>query len=279
MLTADALRAFAIFAAHRSFTRAAAALRISQPALHVKIRKLADGLGVELYQRDGRGLALTPAGERLAQFGAESLRRVDDLRGELRAGGSEVRIAAGRAALRWVVSSSIRALHRSGRRVQVITADRHAALQHLREGSADLAVIAAEPPPAGLQSRTLGTYPQVLVLPARDPLSSRSTLRLSDLEGRALLVPPDGRPHRQALDRALSEAGVAWQVAAEVDGWDLMVHFAALGLGAAVINGCVQLPARLRAVPIRDLPAITYWAAWRPARHAALAGVLAALPG
>jgi LysR family transcriptional regulator, low CO2-responsive transcriptional regulator len=104
-------------------------------------------------------------------------------------------------------------------------------------------------------------------------------VRLSDLEGRALLVPPDGRPHRRTLDRALTDAGVAWQVAAEVDGWDLMVHFAALGLGAAVINGCVQLPARLRAMPIRDLPTVTYWAAWRPSRRAALTGVLAVLPG
>ena len=44
-LESDALRAFAVFAEHRNFTTAAAALRLSQPSLHVKIRKLADGLG------------------------------------------------------------------------------------------------------------------------------------------------------------------------------------------------------------------------------------------
>ncbi|MEV6816381.1 LysR family transcriptional regulator [Micromonospora sp. NPDC051296] len=66
LLEADALRSFAVFAEHRNFTSAAAVLHISQPSLHVKIRKLATALGVELYERDGRRLTLTAAGERLA---------------------------------------------------------------------------------------------------------------------------------------------------------------------------------------------------------------------
>ena len=64
LLESDALRSFGVFAQHGNFTAAAAALGISQPALHVKVRKLAAGLGTELYERDGRSLVLTPAGER-----------------------------------------------------------------------------------------------------------------------------------------------------------------------------------------------------------------------
>ena len=54
LLESDALHAFEVFAEHRNFTTAAAVLRISQPSLHVKIRKLSRGLGVQLYERDGR---------------------------------------------------------------------------------------------------------------------------------------------------------------------------------------------------------------------------------
>ena len=115
LLESDALRAYAVFAQHRNFTAAATELRISQPSLHVKIRKLAESLGVELYQRDGRGLALTAAGERLAAFAEESLRRVDEFVGDLREDVPVVRIAAGRAALRWVVSPLVRAVTRSAR--------------------------------------------------------------------------------------------------------------------------------------------------------------------
>jgi DNA-binding transcriptional LysR family regulator len=99
-------------------------------------------------------------------------------------------------------------------------------------------------------------------------------VRLADLDGLDLVVPPAGRPHRTALDRALRDAGASWQVAAEVDGWDLLVHFAALGLGATIVNGCVELPSRLRAIPVVDLPEVRYWAAWRPERQRALSAVL-----
>ncbi|MFD0541615.1 LysR family transcriptional regulator [Actinomadura luteofluorescens] len=63
-LSTDALASFAVFADHLNFTRAAEALHISQPALHVKVQKLADTLGRPLYTRQGRRLALTPAASR-----------------------------------------------------------------------------------------------------------------------------------------------------------------------------------------------------------------------
>src|SRR5215510_4929637 len=146
-LMSDALQAFAFFAEHRNFTTAAAALRLSQPSLHVKIRKLADGLGVELYERVGRSLVLTAAGEDLAAFAVESLRQVDDFLGELRGDVPVVRIAAGRAALRWVISAPLQAIARSGRSVHILTANREAALAALTGGQADLAITAADPPP------------------------------------------------------------------------------------------------------------------------------------
>jgi DNA-binding transcriptional LysR family regulator len=63
MVSADALASFVVFADHLNFTRAAAELHISQPALHVKVRKLAEALGRPLYRRDGRRLVLTADGE------------------------------------------------------------------------------------------------------------------------------------------------------------------------------------------------------------------------
>ncbi|MFC0532151.1 helix-turn-helix domain-containing protein [Phytohabitans kaempferiae] len=60
-VSSDALSAFAVFAEHLNFTRAAAELHISQPALHVKVAKLARALDRPLYHRSGRRLGLIPA--------------------------------------------------------------------------------------------------------------------------------------------------------------------------------------------------------------------------
>jgi LysR family transcriptional regulator, low CO2-responsive transcriptional regulator len=110
LLEADALRSFAAFADHRNFTSAAAALNISQPALHVKIKKLATALGTELYERNGRTLALTASGERLAAFALDSRRRVDDFLDGIDEATPALSIAAGRGTFRWVVGDAIRAL-------------------------------------------------------------------------------------------------------------------------------------------------------------------------
>src|SRR6185503_323999 len=67
----DALSSFAVFAEHLNFTRAAEELHISQPALHVKVQKLAESLGRPLYRRDGRRLTLTQEGHTVARFARE----------------------------------------------------------------------------------------------------------------------------------------------------------------------------------------------------------------
>lgn len=274
LLEADALRAFATFAEHRNFTAAAAALHISQPSLHVKIRKLAAALGTDLYERDGRRLRLTAAGQRLAAYALDSRHRLDEFLRELGADPPTLTIAAGRGALRWVVADGIRRLGSSGRSLHMITADRDGAVSALSTGRADLAVLAYEPPPTPLSAAEIEAYPQVLAIDSRHPLAGRRGLRLADLDGLDLVVPPAGRPHRRSLERALLDAGVSWRVAAEVDGWDLLVHVAGLGLGATIVNGCVPLPAGLAPVLIDDLPQVRYWAAWRPQRHAVVAPIL-----
>ena len=66
-LNLDALYAFTVFSETRNFTRAAETLHISQPALHVKIKKLSEELGVPIYTKSGRELVLTSYGKALVR--------------------------------------------------------------------------------------------------------------------------------------------------------------------------------------------------------------------
>jgi hypothetical protein len=67
------------------------------------------------------------------------------------------------------------------------------------------------------------------------------------------------------LERSLGAAGVGWTVAVEAEGWPLISHFVALGVGLAVVNGCVPAPPGLVARPVVDLPAVTYHVVHQPA--------------
>jgi DNA-binding transcriptional LysR family regulator len=277
VLESDALRSFAVFAEHRNFTAAAAVLGISQPSLHVKVRKLAAALGTGLYERDGRSLVLTPAGEQLAAFAADARARSQELIAALGGEPSVLAVAAGRGAIRWVIPGAIRAACRQGRRVRVLTAGRDEAVAALGAGHADVAVVGYDPPPGRLRARQVAAYPQVLMVDSGHGLAGRASVGLADLAGLGLVVPPAGRPHRRSLERALLDAGVPWRAAAEADGWDLLVHLASLGIGATVVNGCVPPPDGMTAVPVTGLPAVRYWAAWRPQREEPARGFLAFL--
>jgi DNA-binding transcriptional LysR family regulator len=239
---------------------------------------LAAALGTGLYERDGRSLVLTPAGERLAAFAHDAGVRSREFVAALGGEPSVLAVAAGRGAIRWVIPGALRAACRQGRRVRVLTAGRDAAVAALSAGDADVAVVGYDPPPGRLRARPVAAYPQVLMVDSGHRLAGRAELSVADLAGLDLVVPPAGRPHRRALDRALLDAGVRWQAAAEADGWDLLVHLASLGIGATVVNGCVPAPDGMTAVPVTGLPAVRYWAAWRPQREDPARGFLAFLP-
>ncbi|MBN3799950.1 LysR family transcriptional regulator, partial [Burkholderia sp. Ac-20392] len=67
-MTPDQLITFAAVAEHLNISHAAVALHLSQPAVSGQLRLLQDEFGEPLYQREGRGIRLTPVGEQLAQY-------------------------------------------------------------------------------------------------------------------------------------------------------------------------------------------------------------------
>jgi DNA-binding transcriptional LysR family regulator len=138
-------------------------------------------------------------------------------------------------------------------------------LAAVRNGHAHLGVSVLAVLPDDLSAVELATYPQVLLVPDGHRLARRRSVALRDLAGASLVVPPAHRPHRTLLEQSLRAAGVEWTVAVEAEGWPLITHFVALGVGAAIVNGCVPAPPGLVARTVTDLPSVTYHAVHQPA--------------
>ena len=270
MIEADRLLAFIAFAETRSFTEAARRLAISQPSLHVKIRKLADSLGVPLYRRLGRGLLLTSEGERLLAFAREMAERSDRFEDELRGSARTrpVMLAAGEGAFLYLLGQAIRRFVRqpSNPPLRLLTRDHEGTLEAIRLGEAHVGVAALEDLPADLWTEALVEVGAVIVVPDDHRLAKKRTIQLRDLEGEPLIVPPPGRPHRVALSRALRAEGIEWESAVETGGWELMLHFARLGAGVAIVNDCCRIPRGMTARPLRQLPSVVYYMIQREGR-------------
>ncbi|MDL4818074.1 LysR family transcriptional regulator [Actinomadura opuntiae] len=261
-LSTDALASFAAFADRLNFTRAAEDLHISQPALHVKIRKLAETLGRPLYTRQGRRIALTPAGEAVARLARDLDARVTAFLAELD-GTAPARLpvlAAGEGAYLYLLGDVVR------HGVRLINGDRARTLTAVRTGRADLGVAVLDVLPSDLEAVPLAAYPQALAMPDDHPLADRRSLALADLAGASLVVPPPSGPHRVALERALRAAEVPWTAAVEAEGWPLLLHFVSLRAGLAVVNGCVTPPPGVVLREIIDLPDVPYYAVHLPGR-------------
>lgn len=264
MLQTDALAAFAVFADHLNFTHAAAALHISQPALHVKVNKLATTIGRPLYQRTGRTLALTPEGEAVARFARDLDSRMTALIAEVRDENAlrPLTLAAGEGAYLYLLGDVIRTF----RPLKLINRDSTRMLAAVRSARADLGIGVLEVLPDDVTTVLLASYPQTLVLPTDHPLTAHTELTVHDLAGLPLVLPPANRPHRRTVERALRAAEVDWTLAIEAVGWPLTLHFVTLGVGLSIVNGCVKPPPGFTSREITDLPRVPYYAAHLPNR-------------
>jgi DNA-binding transcriptional LysR family regulator len=267
----DALRAFGSFAAHLNFTRAAVDLNISQPALHVKIRKLGEVLGIALYERHGRELRLTAAGKRVAAFAHDTSATVSEFVASLQGESAidPVVLAAGEGSLLYLLPAAIRGFTSAASTpLKVLTRDREGMLEAVRRGQAHVGVGTLDVVPEDLAVVRLVRAEQIAALPKGHRLAKKRQLRPRDLDGEALIVPPAGRPHRELIARVLLDAGASWTVAVEANGWPVMLELARSGAGIAIVNSTCRLPAGLVARRLLGFPATHYHLVHRRGRLA-----------
>jgi DNA-binding transcriptional LysR family regulator len=258
------LAAFVAFADHLNFTRAAAALHLSQPAVHGQVTRLSDQVGAALYRRQGRRLVLTEAGRAVLAFARDQTARTGRLLADLRGARDTAPtvLAAGEGSYLFLLGGALRAAHDAGLRLRLQVRDAEGALEAVRTAEADVAVAPVAAPPPDLEAIARWHVGQHVVLPTTHPLARRAALTPADLAGEALVVGPPGGPHRAALEAALD--GLPWRVAVEATGWPLTLRFVALGVGLAVVNDCCPAPAGCTAVPFPALARRTFFLLRRP---------------
>lgn len=262
ILDGELLRALVAFAEHLNFTRAARAVGLSQPAFFERIQRLAAEVGAALYEREGRLLRLTDAGARVAAFAREELARSQALLAELRGDARRevVTLAAGEGSYLYLLGPALRAFTRANpdTSLRLLTRGSRDAVLAVREGAAHLAVAVLDLVPDDLVARDLLRTPLCVALAADHRLAARRTLRLTDLAGERLVLAPAGQAHRDHVGRALGDLAARADPPIEADGWPLMLHFAGLGLGVAIVNGVCHLPPGVVARPVRELGSVTY---------------------
>lgn len=258
------LRSFVAVAEDLHFGRAARRLHISQPPLSAQIRRLEADIGVLLFERSRRGVALTDAGAALLGRARRILSDAERAREETR---RTARGESGVLTVGYTLTASYRVLPRLVTRLRArhpdvrleLTEMRSALLpEALRSGRIEVGFVCAPVDAPGLRQRPLVRERLVAALPARHPLAGRAHVPVRQLAGQPfVLVRPEIEPGwalRSAA--ALRRAGVDPQVVQVTDSKIALLGLVAAGLGVSVVSESTSSLGRAGVVlrPITGLP-------------------------
>lgn len=251
------LECFLAVVDHGSITKAAAALYLAQPSLSQIIRRLEADLGVELFRRVGRGLALAPAGEALVGPARQVLRDLHQARQVaegyrgLERGRVDLAISASLTSnflAAWV--GHFRRKH-PGLTVRLIRhdGDTDDIVALIRSGEAELAYTVTPVSRQGIDCVHIGEGEVVLALPPgwRDDFPDPVPIAL--LDGLPMIV--DRGFGRAYLESVRDTCGVEPAVVVDVSEPAGLVPLIIAGAGAALLPMRQALDARRRGARLR----------------------------
>jgi DNA-binding transcriptional LysR family regulator len=268
------LRYFVAVAEELHFGRAAERLQMAQPPLSRAIRRLERRLGVQLLNRDNRGVSLTPAGETLLKEARRALDAVDAaVRRTRRAAMAKptlvltTKAGASHALLKELLDAY--AARPGAVEIDVLLCEIGEQRGLLLNGQADVAIMHAPfDLMTGLESVEILTEGQVAILPRSHPLARRSTLTMAEVSN-----VPDLPMARWPRHDFTYPPGPGPEVRSQSQ----LAQLVALGRTLLVIpasSRAWQWPEHV-AVPVTDAPLATTLLAW-PAgvQSPALAGLI-----
>ena len=210
----DQLQTFLLLARCGSFTRAAAELHLSQPAVSRHIQKLERELGVTLLTRRRGRVELSPAGERVRSYAEEvvggHVRLLADLAEQPSRLAGELRIVASTTPGEFLVPGLVSAFTTSHPRVspRIQIADSTEVVAQLRSRNADIGFSGVKLPGRDLLHRPIATDEIVLAVPPLHPFASRTSVELSELAGQPFLTRESGSGTHLSFLALLAEHGL-----------------------------------------------------------------------
>lgn len=251
------LRYFVAVAEHGGVTKAARAIKVAQPTLTQGLRALERELGVELFHRVGRGVALSDAGRvllgpaRQVGAGLGELAEIAQRIVGLDAGWVNVATNADLVAVPLAeVIARFRSLH-PGVQVNLLDLTSSSFAELVLDAVCEVAVVSPPVEEAGLVTVPLGTRRLVLVLPPGSP-ASPGPVPLTELTEIPLMTGPPGGVTRVSLEERCTELGITLEAGIETESEERLQDLVIAGAGAALLPRRGSEAAALRGAVVRD---------------------------
>lgn len=267
-ITLRQIQIFLAAAEHSSFARAAQLLHLTQPAVSMQMSQLADVVGSPLFERQGRKLVLTQAGQTLVPYAervAQTLREAGDaldaLKG-LRHG--KLRIAVG-ATTRYFTPRLLAMFRQEHPQIEleVRILNREGVIAQLESNQADMAIMGRPPTHLPVVAEVFARHPHGVIAPPDHPLAGKKRLAPGRIANEPFIAREHGSGTRHAMDQYFTEHSLNPPILQEMASNESIKQAVMAGMGLAFISlHTVSLEHRtgnLVLLDLRGLPVMRDW--------------------
>jgi len=259
------LQAFVTVARLNSFTRAAKLLHVSQPALTKQVRQLEKTLGIRLFDRDTRTVALTHIGTELHPVVAQLLREIEGVvfnSQELAAKGRGIiRVAALPSLCSTILTIALARFRAQHPGVSVVLRDVVAqrVVSMVKAEEVDFGVGSAPAGDPDIRFTALLSDQMVVAFPAKHPLRQCKSVKLNQLVRVPLVLMTADSSVRKLVDAAFASTGQLIMPAYEATYMSTAAGMVKAGLGVTILPSSAIQMGELAGLVTRPIsrPAIT----------------------
>jgi len=262
------LRVFSEVARQLSFSKAAQAMHLTPPAVTMQIKELESHVGLPLFERSGRQVALTTAGEYMLVYARKILATLKDAED---AAARLQKLEIGTLTI-GMVSTAKYFLPRllaefqrehEGIEVKLIVGNREQLLRMLQGNEVDIAIMGRPPKEMATRAEPFAAHPHVFVAPVDHPLLRRGQLDVPSLQPYSFIVREQGSGTRAAMEKFFGDANFEPKVTMEMSSNETIKQAVMAGMGLSFLSlhtiG-LELDNQLVAIlDVRGSPVVRAW--------------------
>lgn len=266
--TLQQLRLFEAVARHGSYTRAANELHLTQPAVHIQVKRLEASMGLPLIEQAGKKLLLTRAGDEVYKAAVEVLSRLGGLYNTLEDMKGKV---AGTLKLAAVTSAKFFLPDFLGRflrvypevQPQLTVTNRARIIERLLKNQDDFVIMGQVAAHLDFELHPFMDNPLVTAAHPDHPLAGEKNITLSRLAEERFLFREPGSGTRSATEQAFGEQGIRIQPYMELGSSEAIKHAIMANLGISVLSlGSIALEletGRMTILSVEGFPLHRTW--------------------
>jgi DNA-binding transcriptional LysR family regulator len=262
------LKVFEAAAAHRSFSKAAEALHLTQPGVSMHIKELETHAGLPLFERIGKKLYITEAGQELLARAREISRglkdaedALDGLKG-LRRGRINLAVVS---TAKYFVPQLLARFRADYPQLEIRLAvnNRNSVIEQLVANEVDLAIMGRSPQALDTIAESFAQNPHVIIAAPEHPLASRRRISVETVAKETFIVREPGSGTRLAMQQFFEERGVMCQVGMEMASNETIKQAVMAGMGVSFISRhTIELELQTQKLVILDVrgtPVVRQW--------------------